>query len=332
MNPKRIGTAELPRSTCAQPGCQRATTGRPPERAELRPYCAQHRRLRGSARLPSPDRAGGMRLAQAKAPLNCEVGPALALGLLALSGGNRAIDERHVERYVRDMQDRAWRLNDQGIGLGADGTLMNGHHRLWAIVRSGVTVWLLVQPNLDPKARETMDAGRLRSVGDQLDMSDGGNSGRARAAWAAVIEKLEGRTNQPISANRTRAQLSRFAPSVGWMLEQGVRRAPCSKAAVLSAFVYVHAVDPALAERAIVAYRDGANLTKGSALLLLRDGIMRKAWMREPPRRVALIALTALWAESSGMALSTLTSDEAGFEYFQGLHAMREAPGGGASA
>lgn len=97
------------------------------------------------------------------------VGPERAAEWLAENNThNRAIREAQVSRYARDMADGQWQFNGDPIRFATDGTLLDGQHRLSAILRSGVTVPMVVIWGLPSIAQETMDIGSVRSMADAL--------------------------------------------------------------------------------------------------------------------------------------------------------------------
>ena len=74
-----------------------------------------------------------------------------------------------VAQYADDMLNGHWDLTHQGIAFNTKGELIDGQHRLAAIVKAGVTVKLLV--NFDVEDSSHMDGGLKRSVRDALWMS-----------------------------------------------------------------------------------------------------------------------------------------------------------------
>lgn len=97
-----------------------------------------------------------------------EIGPKLAEQLLARNSGNRALRKGRVKALAKEMTDGRWMLNGEAIKIGADGRLLDGQHRLAAIVQSGVTVQTLVIRNVEDEAFVTFDSGLARSAGDML--------------------------------------------------------------------------------------------------------------------------------------------------------------------
>lgn len=81
---------------------------------------------------------------------------------------NRPLRERTVSRYAKDMKAGRWRLTCQGIGFDRHGALMDGQHRLHAVILSGATIVCLVVRGLEPEANDGLDLGFNRGVDDVL--------------------------------------------------------------------------------------------------------------------------------------------------------------------
>ena len=72
------------------------------------------------------------------------VTPNLASKWLEGNACNRRLNQQHAERMAQAMRDGCWKTTHQGIAFDTNGTLVDGQHRLWAIVQSGCTVKLPV--------------------------------------------------------------------------------------------------------------------------------------------------------------------------------------------
>ena len=79
---------------------------------------------------------------------------------------NRPVHQSQVNKYVQDMKAGMWGRNHQGIAFDQDGILMDGQHRLWAVVESGVTVMMPVTWGLNREAQLTIDSGLKRTTAD----------------------------------------------------------------------------------------------------------------------------------------------------------------------
>jgi len=92
-----------------------------------------------------------------------EVTPELARKWLDIGRFNRDIDYAVVDKYVRQIQSGLWRRTHQGVALTKMGVLIDGQHRLWAIVKTGQTVSMLVFVDEPEENFEFIDCGRNRS-------------------------------------------------------------------------------------------------------------------------------------------------------------------------
>ncbi len=110
---------------------------------------------------------------------------ALAQALLELNTENRKVRERNVARYAGALRDGDWVYNGDAIRFSVEGTLLDGQHRLLAVVRTGRPITALVVMGLDRSAQDTMDDGGARTLGDMF-----GIAGKARAnALATVVAR-----------------------------------------------------------------------------------------------------------------------------------------------
>lgn len=94
------------------------------------------------------------------------VTPDLAREMLATSVGNRHIRESHVKALAALQRRGEWMLTHQGVAFDRNGALRDGHHRLTAVTKSGVTVPMMVTVGLDPESTIAMDQGALRTLAD----------------------------------------------------------------------------------------------------------------------------------------------------------------------
>jgi len=112
--------------------------------------------------------------------------PGLAAAWLADKAPNRRLRKRVVDRYANDMSQGRWRLTHQGIALDETGALIDGQHRLAAIVRSGVTVQMLVVRGVPRESQLDMDQHAKRGADDALSLA-GFNADKTTVAIARSI-------------------------------------------------------------------------------------------------------------------------------------------------
>lgn len=76
--------------------------------------------------------------------------PEEAQAYLDNNAKHRPIKEKKVAEYMGEMKDGKWRLNGKTICFDTTGRLLNGQHRLSAVVASGVSLTTVVVRGLDP--------------------------------------------------------------------------------------------------------------------------------------------------------------------------------------
>ena len=97
-----------------------------------------------------------------------KITPAIAKQMLEMNKGNfRPIDVSRVKRYASDMVSGKWLFNGEAIKTNGV-MLLDGQHRLEAIVMSGITVETLVVEGLDTSSAISMDKGASRTVASWL--------------------------------------------------------------------------------------------------------------------------------------------------------------------
>lgn len=102
--------------------------------------------------------------------IQLDITPDIANQLLIQNTGNRTVRTTVVARYSDDMKNGNWGLSHQGIAIDINGNLIDGQHRLLAIVKSGETIPMLVTTGLQPEIFEVIDKLCARSDADSLRM------------------------------------------------------------------------------------------------------------------------------------------------------------------
>jgi hypothetical protein len=122
------------------------------------------------------------------------VSPAIAKNILDTKNKqNRNIQDDTVIKYAKDMADGRWQFTGDPIQFDKDGNMLNGQHRLMAVIKSGETIPFCFWEGLDPSAQDAMDAGRTRNTGQQLTMH-GMKHGTTMAAVVRLLLKWEQNT------------------------------------------------------------------------------------------------------------------------------------------
>lgn len=107
-------------------------------------------------------------LAQGMSTQVVEVTPALAAEWLKINPNNRPVNKTNLQQLSQDMKAGHWNLTHQGIAFDERGALLDGQHRLLAVVQSGATVRMLVVYGADRATFTCIDSGLKRSAADAV--------------------------------------------------------------------------------------------------------------------------------------------------------------------
>jgi hypothetical protein len=88
----------------------------------------------------------------------------------------RRVFESEVTRWVQTISRGQWIADmPEGISFAPDGSLINGRHRLTALVKTGKTLGFRVHYNVPAECFASIDTGRTRRAADALTMAGFGN-------------------------------------------------------------------------------------------------------------------------------------------------------------
>jgi hypothetical protein len=130
------------------------------------------------------------------------VTPELALKWLARNHTNRHLSSGLVAFYSKQMSNGEWRPNPQPIMIDSDGELLDGQHRLQAVVESEIATWFWVIENCPQSIRDVVDTGKSRTPGDLLSMvhEDLGSFGTECSAATRTLILWDRRPSSPFGA------------------------------------------------------------------------------------------------------------------------------------
>ena len=113
--------------------------------------------------------------------------PKKAMEMLANNPDNRLIRKSHVAVLANEMASGRWQVTAQGISLTDNGQVVDGQHRLSAVIIANTPVQMMVATGVTKEAIDVYDIGAKRSVSDTLHIRDGLlNSNLATAACKQI--------------------------------------------------------------------------------------------------------------------------------------------------
>lgn len=94
--------------------------------------------------------------------------PEIARHMLQRNVSNRNLRPTKVEEYAKQMKAGEWQITHQGIAVNHKGELIDGQHRLTAIVKSNKTVQMFVARGFDVDGHDGLmvDTGAKRTLAD----------------------------------------------------------------------------------------------------------------------------------------------------------------------
>lgn len=105
-----------------------------------------------------------------------KITPEKANELLSRNDSNRTINWGRVNLYADILRGGGWKVNGESIKISANNRLLDGQHRLKAIVQSGIPMTTLVIKGVSEDVFDTIDTGKIRSGGDTLKVAGVENS------------------------------------------------------------------------------------------------------------------------------------------------------------
>lgn len=245
---------------------------------------------------------------------------------LEVNDVNRAVRASLVERFTNVMLAGGWHLNGETIKFDFDGNLIDGQHRLMAVVEAGRAQQFVVVRNLPPVSRASIDTGARRTLADWLRMNGEVDAVNLATAlnWYYRLTAFED-PRIPQSEYPTYEQsmvLLKRNPGLRDTVKHWRSRFAevTTRAALMSALVYRFSeIDPNRAETFAELVWTGAELARGDPILVLRRFLardrMEASGRAQRGIQVAAVTIKAFNGWRIGQAVASL-SWRAGVEDF----------------
>jgi hypothetical protein len=102
--------------------------------------------------------------------------PEIAQQILDANTHNRLIKPNNMKKIIADLEAGRWHLNGEAIKIAKDNTLLDGQHRLLAVIATNKNITTCVVRGLNLEDQDTMDTGSPRTVRDALSIDKMPNS------------------------------------------------------------------------------------------------------------------------------------------------------------
>lgn len=94
--------------------------------------------------------------------------PAIAAAWLEANKTNRPVRRKHVQFLAGEIKAGNWKLNGQAIIIAENEDILDGQHRLLAVIEAGKSIETLVIYGVERDAFSTIDTGAVRTSSDAL--------------------------------------------------------------------------------------------------------------------------------------------------------------------
>jgi hypothetical protein len=190
---------------------------------------------------------------------------------------NRLLRQDQVAFLAKEILEGRWRTTHQGIGFAASGRLLDGQHRLAAIVRAGVAIKIAVTRDMDEDDFRAIDCGMKRANYDRIHLVNDQHQNRIICQAIRTYLFEVGKTNAISVGDLEDEFLTKTDAWIWTGREFADMPARLKKAGILAAFGIYRFVKKEKAETFIDGYRDGSGLPPGSPILKLRNDALTGA-------------------------------------------------------
>lgn len=215
-----------------------------------------------------------------------EVTPALAMKIMENNSKNRPISDNMVKRYAKIMRQGRWKFNGEPIIVAEDGTLLDGQHRLQAILACGQSQRMAIIGNVPKDAFSTIDIGKKRSAADAL-ATHNREYTKHRAIIAAAITTINHFDKNGMYDDGGRRETMDYADVITFMeknksllksVDYAMTLSGARKLVPQSCLVALHFLfnkkDPHETENFFNKLNTGENLFKHDPVLMLRNRLI----------------------------------------------------------
>jgi hypothetical protein len=215
--------------------------------------------------------------------------PAEAKTMLERNRHNRKISEQTIKKYVQEILADEWLVTPAGIGFDCEGTLVDGQHRLNAIVRANRTVPIVITTGLPVASQEKVDRQRRRTLFDALYLS-GFTTCRQEVEIATCLVRRAVRSDSGVVPSDVMVKQSiechreHIAAVLKVMKSANKKVRGLCQAAFLSAAVLYHEIDAEKCIEFLEGVRTGILLTQDHPAMRLRRFLLGETAVTSMPR------------------------------------------------
>ncbi len=237
---------------------------------------------------------------------------------------NRNVRPAKVAAFTRAMKEGRWRATHQGISFDENGNLLDGQHRLLAIVASGISILMIVVYNQPRRNMSVIDRGSTRTTGDTLRILYGMDNATKRGSAARMVLAIKRGAyggHMVLEDEEVAEELIQNAAHYDWMFEIPLTTKHAGP--VLAALAYAYPVNPGRVREFAQLIVEPANVPAGSIIFRaqeIADTGCRTRNLGGSERIVVFRRmLRCLMAYLKGEKLKQVKDSEEGLKFFLAL-------------
>lgn len=242
------------------------------------------------------------------------VTPDMAMRLLDANKLNRPLTGGHAERIAGQITQGKWRFNGDTIKISEEGDVLDGQHRLFAIIEAKTAVETIIVYGIKRDAFATIDTIRkTRSLGDTVALSGNLRHRQWIGGALAWLVRWQRRCIETYKTAKNRVENSdvenALADNPG--IVRAVERA-CTVRSVanpaLIGFLYyvVHGRNEQLADRMMATLADPSGIGVNDPFFRLRHYFITDHHKRKDALMSIAITIKAVNAAASGKKLQMI--------------------------
>ena len=213
-----------------------------------------------------------------KEPTVCimEVTPQLAENWIIYNiENNRHLNNKTVELLKNILLSGKGKLTNDAISFNINGMLVNGQHRLWAIIESGVTLKCIIQKNLPLDSMDCLDQGKRRTNDDNFKIQGKNYPKDCAATVRCILNSLSSHRATVYSHSEIADFMEKYHESVQYAhenLPKGIFKSSAFRAVMTRAHILKKPLEKLT--RFCTVLMTGLNTPEDGAALLLRNKIL----------------------------------------------------------
>lgn len=258
--------------------------------------------------------AAVVKMPRSSGPKKIELTPELAAQLLERNKMNRPLSDAHVARIASQIKTGKWRYNGDTIKISDSEDVLDGQHRLWAVIEAKKPVETLIVYGIERDAFATVDTLRKpRSGGDVVALSGAPRYRNVIAGALSWLIRWQRNCLEDYKAPQHRVENSdieaAFAnhPGIVRAVERAMALRGLANPSVM-AFVYYVTVnrDADLAERMMATLENPAGVGINDPYFRLRAYFTAEHHRRKEPLTTIALAFKSTNAAWRGQKLQVL--------------------------